>query len=157
MIDSGVNPSIAYLSGGFFADLAASVVYEFLPGGRSDGTHLACCGSCSPSRSAGCCAGPATVFRDLPFSALQFAFYEKEQSMAKQWVGKRDIGLGFLPGGRSDGTHLACCGSCSPSRSAGCCVGPATGVHFRRSNSHSTRKSNQWLNNGLANGTLDWD
>lgn len=37
----------------------------------------------------------ATIFRDLPFSALQFAFYEQEQNWAKQWVGGRDIGLGL--------------------------------------------------------------
>lgn len=37
----------------------------------------------------------ATIFRDLPFSALQFAFYEQEQKWAKQWVGGRDIGLGL--------------------------------------------------------------
>jgi hypothetical protein len=35
----------------------------------------------------------ATIFRDLPFSALQFAFYEQEQTWAKEWVGSRDIGL----------------------------------------------------------------
>ena len=35
----------------------------------------------------------ATIFRDLPFSALQFAFYEQGQTWAKRWVGKRDIGL----------------------------------------------------------------
>lgn len=37
----------------------------------------------------------ATLFRDLPFSALQFAFYEQEQKWAKQWVGGSDIGLGL--------------------------------------------------------------
>lgn len=37
----------------------------------------------------------ATIFRDLPFSALQFAFYEQEQEWAKNWVGSRDIGLTF--------------------------------------------------------------
>ena len=37
----------------------------------------------------------ATIFRDLPFSALQFAFYEQEQRYAKDWVGSRDIGLGL--------------------------------------------------------------
>lgn len=37
----------------------------------------------------------ATLFRDLPFSALQFAFYEQEQKWAKHWVGHRDIGLGL--------------------------------------------------------------
>lgn len=35
----------------------------------------------------------ATLFRDLPFSALQFAFYEQEQKYAKQWSGGKDIGL----------------------------------------------------------------
>ena len=35
----------------------------------------------------------ATIFRDLPFSAIQFALYEQEQNMAKRWVGHRDIGL----------------------------------------------------------------
>lgn len=37
----------------------------------------------------------ATIFRDLPFSALQFAFYEQERAWAKQWKGSRDIGLGL--------------------------------------------------------------
>jgi len=35
----------------------------------------------------------ATLFRDLPFSALQFAFYEKEQSLARDWTGRKEIGL----------------------------------------------------------------
>ena len=35
----------------------------------------------------------ATLCRDLPFSALQFAFYEQEQKWAKNWVGGREIGL----------------------------------------------------------------
>lgn len=37
----------------------------------------------------------ATLFRDLPFSALQFAFYEQEQKLAKEWVGSHDIGIGW--------------------------------------------------------------
>lgn len=37
----------------------------------------------------------ATIFRDLPFSALQFAFYEQERTWAKQWVGSNEIGLGL--------------------------------------------------------------
>lgn len=37
----------------------------------------------------------ATIFRDLPFSALQFAFYEQEHRLAKEWVGSKDIGLGL--------------------------------------------------------------
>ena len=35
----------------------------------------------------------ATLFRDLPFSALQFAFYEQGQTWAKGWAGSRNIGL----------------------------------------------------------------
>ena len=35
----------------------------------------------------------ATLFRDLPFSALQFAFWEQEQKVARAYVGSRDIGL----------------------------------------------------------------
>jgi len=34
----------------------------------------------------------ATLWRDLPFSALQFMFYEQAQSWAHQWQGSRDIG-----------------------------------------------------------------
>lgn len=37
----------------------------------------------------------ATIFRDLPFSALQFAFYEREHDLARSWVGHKDIGLGL--------------------------------------------------------------
>ena len=37
----------------------------------------------------------ATIFRDLPFSALQFAFYEQERTWAKQWAGSHDIGIGL--------------------------------------------------------------
>lgn len=35
----------------------------------------------------------ATILRDLPFSALQFAFYEQGQTWARQWRKGRDIGL----------------------------------------------------------------
>ncbi len=35
----------------------------------------------------------ATLFRDLPFSALQFAFYEQGQTWAKDWMQSRHIGL----------------------------------------------------------------
>ena len=37
----------------------------------------------------------ATIFRDLPMSALQFAFYEQERNWAKRWKGSTDIGLGL--------------------------------------------------------------
>ena len=35
----------------------------------------------------------ATLWRDLPFSALQFAFYEQEQRLAKAYVSSKTIGL----------------------------------------------------------------
>lgn len=35
----------------------------------------------------------ATILRDLPFSALQFAFYESAQAWARRWKRSRDIGL----------------------------------------------------------------
>ena len=35
----------------------------------------------------------ATIWRDLPFSAVQFAFYEQERKLAMRWAGNRDIGL----------------------------------------------------------------
>ena len=34
----------------------------------------------------------ATLYRDLPFSALQFMFYEQGQHWARAWKGTRDIG-----------------------------------------------------------------
>lgn len=37
----------------------------------------------------------ATIVRDLPFSALQFAIYEQERRFAQSWSGKEDIGLGL--------------------------------------------------------------
>lgn len=37
----------------------------------------------------------ATIFRDLPFSALQFAFYEQEQRWARELSKSRDIGIGL--------------------------------------------------------------
>jgi hypothetical protein len=35
----------------------------------------------------------ATLWRDLPFSALQFAFYEEERGWAKKYMGSNNIGL----------------------------------------------------------------
>jgi Mitochondrial carrier protein len=35
----------------------------------------------------------ATIVRDLPFSALQFAFYEQERRFAMHWADTQDIGL----------------------------------------------------------------
>lgn len=35
----------------------------------------------------------ATLYRDLPYSALQFMFYEQFRSWAQQWKGGNDIGV----------------------------------------------------------------
>lgn len=113
MIDAGINQNIAYLSSGFLADLAASIVYvpsEVLKTrlqlqGRYNNPHFNSGynyrGLTDAFRtiihqegfSALYHGYKATIYRDLPFSALQFAFYEQEQNLAKQWVGQRDIGL----------------------------------------------------------------
>ena len=47
----------------------------------------------------------ATLWRDLPFSALQFMFYEQGQTWAHQWKGSRDIGweLELLTGAAAGG------------------------------------------------------
>jgi hypothetical protein len=37
----------------------------------------------------------ATIVRDLPFSAFQFAFYEQERAYAMQWLGTKDLNLGM--------------------------------------------------------------
>ncbi|KAL2867140.1 putative mitochondrial carrier protein [Aspergillus lucknowensis] len=115
MLDAGINANVAYLSGGFFADLAASVVYvpsEVLKTrlqlqGRynnpyfKSGYNYRSTGDAFRTilRQEGFSAFfygyKATIFRDLPFSALQFAFYEQEQRLAKEWVGSREIGLGL--------------------------------------------------------------
>jgi hypothetical protein len=47
----------------------------------------------------------ATLWRDLPFSALQFMFYEQGQNWAREWKGSRDIGwdMELLTGGAAGG------------------------------------------------------
>lgn len=113
MLDAGINANVAYLSGGFIADLAASVVYvpsEVLKTrlqlqGRYNNPFFSSGYNYRNTpdafrtiiRQEGLSAlfhgYKATIFRDLPFSALQFAFYEQERALAKRWVGHRDIGL----------------------------------------------------------------
>lgn len=47
----------------------------------------------------------ATLYRDLPFSALQFMFWEQFKEWAQQWKGSREIGtpLEFLTGASAGG------------------------------------------------------
>ncbi|KAL8637733.1 MAG: hypothetical protein Q9228_005031, partial [Teloschistes exilis] len=115
LIDVGVHHSLAYLASGFVADLAASVVYVpsevlktrlqlqgrfnnpfFKSGYNYQSTLHATRTIIKQEGFAALFYGyKATLFRDLPFSALQFAFYEQEQKWAKQYAGERDIGLGL--------------------------------------------------------------
>ncbi|KAG9541182.1 hypothetical protein KCU79_g18690, partial [Aureobasidium melanogenum] len=113
MIDYGVNPSVAYFTSGFFADLAASPWYVpsevlktrlqlqgrhnnpyFYSGYNYHGTWDAFRTIIRVEGWREMFSGySATLARDLPFSALQFAFYEQEQKIAKAWMGSKDIGL----------------------------------------------------------------
>ncbi|KAG0650281.1 putative carrier [Hyphodiscus hymeniophilus] len=113
MLDFGVRPQVAYLTSGFVADFAASFVYVpsevlktrlqlqgrynnpfFQSGYNYKSTAHA---ARTIVRQEGFMAlfygYKATIFRDLPFSALQFAFYEQGQTWARQWKQSRDIGL----------------------------------------------------------------
>ncbi|KAF1992442.1 putative mitochondrial carrier protein [Aulographum hederae CBS 113979] len=113
LLDMGVNPSLAYLTGGLVADLAASPLYvpsevlktrlqlqgrhnnPFFKSGYNyrSTLHAARTIARVEGFSALFYGYKATLFRDLPFSALQFAFYEQEQKLAKWWKGSNDIGI----------------------------------------------------------------
>ncbi|KAI7281835.1 hypothetical protein KC345_g3925 [Hortaea werneckii] len=115
LIDTaGVAPSVAYFSSGFVADLAASPLYVptevlktrlqlqgrwnnpyFTSGYNYRSTYHALRTIIRTEGLREMFSGyKATLFRDLPFSALQFAFYEQEQKWAKEWAGPgKDIGL----------------------------------------------------------------
>ena len=126
MIDHGVAPTMAYLSAGFFADLVISPLYvptevlktrlqlqgrynnPFFSSGYNYRSSMHALRTVYRAEGLGelFSGYKATIFRDLPFSALQFAFYEQEQKIAKNWVGPgKDIGLpleiftGFSAGG----------------------------------------------------------
>ncbi|KAI9668944.1 MAG: hypothetical protein M1817_005167 [Caeruleum heppii] len=125
LLDAGVNAQVAYLTGGFLADFAASFVYvpsEVLktrlqlqgrynnPFFRSGYNYRSTLDAARTIvRQEGFSAlfygYKATIFRDLPFSALQFAFYEQGQTWAKIWAGGKDIGLPmeFVTGGAAGG------------------------------------------------------
>ncbi|KAL9622802.1 MAG: hypothetical protein Q9160_002921 [Pyrenula sp. 1 TL-2023] len=115
MLDRGLNPSLTYLTAGFVADFAASIVYVpsevlktrlqlqgrynnpyFNSGYNYRSTWDACKTIARQEGFGALYSGyKATIFRDLPFSALQFAFYEQEQRLAKEWVNSSEIGLGL--------------------------------------------------------------
>lgn len=113
MLNCGIQPHVAYLTAGFIGDLACSIVYvpsEVLktrlqlqgrynnPFFKSGYNYR---GTFDAVRTIVRTEGPATLFygykatlyRDLPFSALQFMFYEQFQSWARQYKQNRDIGV----------------------------------------------------------------
>ncbi|ORY65494.1 mitochondrial carrier domain-containing protein [Pseudomassariella vexata] len=113
LLDWGIQPHISYLTAGFVGDLAASIVYvpsEVLktrmqlqgrynnPFFKSGYNYR---GTFDAARTIVRVEGPsalfygykATLYRDLPFSAFQFMFYEQFRSWAKQWKQSRDIGI----------------------------------------------------------------
>lgn len=124
-MDSGLPPSLAYLSAGLLADLAASPIYvpteviktrlqlqgrynnpHFDSGYNYRGTmHAARTIVKTEGASALFHGYRATLYRDLPFSALQFTFYENGRDLAKWWTGSKDIGLPleFLTGAAAGG------------------------------------------------------
>ncbi|KAJ8115961.1 hypothetical protein OPT61_g2499 [Boeremia exigua] len=113
MIDNGITPSVAYFTAGLIGDLAAAPSYvpsEVLKTrlqlqGRYNNPFF---NSGYNYRSTADAARviirtegfsalfhgyKATLWRDLPFSALQFTFYEKERDLAKSYMGSNNIGL----------------------------------------------------------------
>lgn len=112
--DLHVNDTIAYLTAGIMGDLALSVFYvpsEVLKTrlqlqGRHNNPYTKGSGYNyrglrdavrSIVRAEGTSAlafgYKETLFRDLPFSALQFAFYEKFRSWSIQYSGTPDLGV----------------------------------------------------------------
>ncbi|KAK3352981.1 mitochondrial carrier domain-containing protein [Lasiosphaeria hispida] len=125
MLEYGVQQHLAYLASGFLGDFAASIVYVpsevlktrlqlqgrhnnpyFKSGYNYKGTADAVRVIVRNEGFSALFHGyKATLGRDLPFSALQFMFYEQGQSWAHRWVGSRDIGwqLELLTGAAAGG------------------------------------------------------
>lgn len=110
---TGVNETFIHFISGFLGDLASSIVYvpsevlktRFqLQGPYNNKFHKSGYnykGLVSAFRQVARVEGPSTFFhgyqatmlRDLPFSALQFTFYEKFRAMAQEQAHSRDISL----------------------------------------------------------------
>lgn len=115
LIDIGCNAQISYLASGLIADLAASIVYvpsevlktrlqlqgrynnpHFYSGYNYRGTRHALSTLLRTEGPSALFYGyKATIWRDLPFSALQFTFYEQFLKWSKQWKQSKDIGVGL--------------------------------------------------------------
>ncbi|KAK3052154.1 hypothetical protein LTR09_006746 [Extremus antarcticus] len=116
MLDHGAPATMAYLSAGFFADLVISPFYvptevlktrlqlqgrynnPYFSSGYNYRSTMHALRTIYRTEGLGefFSGYKATIYRDLPFSAVQFAIYEQEQRIAKKWVGQgKDIGLGL--------------------------------------------------------------
>ncbi|EXJ82491.1 hypothetical protein A1O3_06304 [Capronia epimyces CBS 606.96] len=115
LLDRGINPSVAFLTSGFIADFAASIVYvpsevlktrlqlqgrynnPFFHSGYNYKSTWDAARTIVRTEGFGALYSgyKATIVRDLPFSALQFAFYEQERKFAQSWSGTQELGLGF--------------------------------------------------------------
>ncbi|KAM0563335.1 hypothetical protein ACHAPJ_001053 [Fusarium lateritium] len=113
LIDHGVQQHVSYLTAGFLGDLAASIVYvpsEVLKTrlqlqGRYNNPHFISGynyrGTIDAARTIVRAEGApalfygykATLYRDLPFSALQFMFWEQFTTWARKYKQSRDIGV----------------------------------------------------------------
>ncbi|KAI1274386.1 mitochondrial carrier domain-containing protein [Xylaria sp. FL0933] len=113
MLDYGVQAHISYLTAGFLGDLAASIVYVpsevlktrlqlqgrfnnpyFKSGYNYKGTFDAARTIVRTEGFSELFSGyKATLYRDLPFSAFQFMFYEQFQYWAREWKESPDIGV----------------------------------------------------------------
>lgn len=113
MIDLGIAPSISYFTAGLLADLAAAPAYvpsevlktrlqlqgrhnnPYFNSGYNYRSTVDAARTIARQEGFGALfyGYKATLWRDLPFSALQFAFYEEERGLAKRYMGSNDIGL----------------------------------------------------------------
>jgi len=112
-LDMGIAPWLAYFNSGLLADVAASPIYvptevlktrlqlqgrynnPYFKSGYNYRSTLHALNSIVRYEGIGALfhGYKATLYRDVPFSALQFFFYEQEQKLAKQFVGSPDIGI----------------------------------------------------------------
>lgn len=115
MIDYGIAPSISYFTAGLIADLAAAPAYvpsevlktrlqlqgrhnnPYFNSGYNYRSAIHAARTIAKTEGFGALfyGYKATLWRDLPFSALQFAFYEEERGLAKRYAGSNNIGLGL--------------------------------------------------------------
>ncbi|KAI0013144.1 mitochondrial carrier [Xylariaceae sp. FL0662B] len=113
MLDYGIQSHISYLTAGFIGDFAASIVYvpsevlktrlqlqgrynnpSFKSGYNYRGTWDAARTIVRTEGLSELFSGyKATLYRDLPFSAFQFMFYEQFQTWAREWKQSREIGV----------------------------------------------------------------